>query len=85
MTSPSYSGGTLSTISTMEHHSVKRKIEESFRRLGYPQLNDIRCRVEEDTVILEGELQSYYLNQIAEASALKASGVSEVDNRIVIR
>lgn len=56
----------------------------SFCQLGYGGLRPLRCVIESGTVTLSGQVQSYYLKQIAQTTAMNVPGVRRVRNDIVV-
>ena len=64
--------------------SFLQQLQESFEQLGYPQLQTIECTVEEDTVRLTGQLDSFYLKQVAQSVAMKIAGPYFVQNLIEV-
>ncbi len=65
-------------------HWVLSQIRETMACLGYSQLSDVNCHWEEDQVVLRGELDSFYLKQVAQSVAIKISGSSSVRNEISV-
>lgn len=57
----------------------------SFDQLGYQQLNNIRCEVEGNVMVLSGNLKSFYLKQVAQTVAVKIPGVASVRNQIEVQ
>jgi len=57
----------------------------SFEQLGYQQLSNVDCEVEENVLVLTGELKSFYLKQVAQTVAMKIPGVASVRNLIEVQ
>jgi len=57
----------------------------SFDQLGYQQLNNVDCEVEENVLVLTGKLKSFYLKQVAQTVAMKIPGVASVRNLIEVQ
>lgn len=57
----------------------------SFEQLGYQQLNNIDCEVEDNVLVLTGKLKSFYLKQVAQTVAMKIPGVALVRNLIEVQ
>jgi osmotically-inducible protein OsmY len=74
-----------STDSQITELSLEDRVRLSFEQLGYPQLNAVTCSAEGDQMLLSGELNSYYLKQVAQSVAVKIPGVREVRNEIEVR
>lgn len=64
--------------------SLEDRVRDSFGQLGYPQLNAVVCTAEGDLMRLTGELNSFYLKQVAQSVAVKTPGVRSVENEIVV-
>jgi len=65
--------------------STEDRLRASFDQFGYPQLVGLHCSVNGDQVLLSGELNSFYLKQVAQSVAVKIPGVREVRNEIEVR
>lgn len=63
---------------------VDNHIRKSLAKLGYRQLNDLQLDVIAGIVLLRGEVDSYYLCQLAQQTAKSAEGVRDVVNEIVV-
>ncbi|MDG1872629.1 MAG: BON domain-containing protein [Mariniblastus sp.] len=61
---------------------VARRVKVSLQGLGYPQLSALTCESEGSTVVIKGELGSYYLAQLAQTIAAKVPGVRRVINQV---
>ena len=62
--------------------SIEDRIRNSFSKLGYAQLNAVKCTAQGDQLLLTGELDSFYLKQVAQSVAIKIPGVRNVQNEI---
>jgi osmotically-inducible protein OsmY len=65
--------------------TLEERIRQTFERLGYSQLSAIKCTTQGDEVLLTGELDSFYLKQVAQSVAMKVSGVRNVQNEIKVQ
>lgn len=65
--------------------TLEDRVRISFEQLGYPQLNAVQCSASGDLMLLTGELNSFYLKQVAQSVAVKIPGVREVKNEIHVR
>ena len=65
--------------------SFLQQLRETFEQLGYPQLQAIECSVEDDKVRLTGQLDSFYLKQVAQSVAMKIAGPYFVQNLIEVQ
>jgi len=63
---------------------VANRVEVSLQGLGYPQLSALTCESKGSTVILKGELASYYMAQVAQSIASKVPGVRRVVNKVKV-
>lgn len=64
--------------------SLEDRVRISFEQLGYPQLNAVQCAAEGDLMRLSGQLNSFYLKQVAQSVAVKTPGVRSVENEIEV-
>jgi osmotically-inducible protein OsmY len=71
---------TLRADAVLEEH-----LRQQFRATPYRELARTQCRFHRGTVILEGEVSSYYLKQIAQTIARRMHGVTGVVNHISVR
>jgi osmotically-inducible protein OsmY len=53
-------------------------------RVITPELRDVRCSCHQGHVTLFGQLDSFYMKQLAQVIALSVDGVAKVDNQIVV-
>ena len=63
---------------------LEQQIRTSLSQLGYSQLNAIECSAQADEVLLTGQLDSFYLKQVAQSVVVKIPGVQTVRNEIVV-
>ncbi|MEL7496150.1 MAG: BON domain-containing protein [Planctomycetota bacterium] len=64
--------------------TLEDRVRISFEQLGYPQLNAVHCVAEGDLMRLQGQLNSFYLKQVAQSVAVKTPGVRSVENEIEV-
>jgi osmotically-inducible protein OsmY len=62
--------------------TLEQRIQSTFERLGYSQLSAIHCSTEGDRIRLHGQLDSFYLKQVAQSVAMKVAGTSQIQNEI---
>jgi len=67
------------TESPEDDHLVER-VERALRATGYGDLRIVRVSVIARIVILGGRVSSYYLKQIAQATAQAVPGVQQIRN-----
>ena len=75
------SENTVSESQSQQTLLVER-IKSKLAELGYSQLNTIGCSAEGDEVLLTGELDSFYLKQVAQSVVIKVPGVKNIRNEI---
>jgi len=64
-----------------------RCLSEARRRLmasPYSALHSVACTFHEGVLVLHGQVASYYLKQLAQASVGNILGVDEVSNRVEV-
>lgn len=66
------------------NQSIESRVARSLGRLGYQQLSDICCEANGSTIVLKGQLGSFYLAQMAQTIAAKVPGVRRVVNQVKI-
>ncbi len=64
--------------------NVIDQIQRTLSCLGYAQLNHVRCTADGDMITLTGQLDSFYLKQVAQSVAVKISGTQNVRNEIQV-
>lgn len=65
--------------------SLIDQIQRTLACLGYAQLGGVRCIADGDEITLTGQLDSFYLKQVAQSVAIKVPGVRNVRNEIQVR
>ena len=63
---------------------VKRRIEDAFKRNAELEADNVRVRVVDGKVTLEGKVKAWYERQVAERAAWAARGVQSVDDRLQV-
>ena len=64
--------------------SIADRVRICLYEPGYPQLNQLTCESNGSTVVLKGELSSFYLAQLALSIATKVKGVQRVVNKVKV-
>jgi osmotically-inducible protein OsmY len=67
---------------SLEDLRLAERIERALLASGYGALRNIDVNVHARTVILEGQVPSYYLKQVAQATALAVPGTMQVVNAL---
>jgi osmotically-inducible protein OsmY len=65
--------------------AIKTKIEGAFQRHAHRDARKIRVTVENGVVTLEGEVPSWQEREDARSAAWAAPGISQVEDRLVVR
>ncbi len=65
---------------SLEDHRLAERVECALRATGYGALHTVRVSVHARVIILEGRVASYYLKQIAQATALAIPGTHQIRN-----
>lgn len=63
----------------------RRQVTDARQRLtrsGYPELGQLQCESDDDTLILHGSVSSYYLKQLAQTLVRPVEGVTVIVNRL---
>ncbi|MFK7767275.1 MAG: BON domain-containing protein [Mariniblastus sp.] len=68
---------------TNEHFA--HRVKDSLLQHGYPQLSQVSCEANDETIVLRGELNSFYLAQIAQSIVRNVPGVREVINKVKVK
>jgi osmotically-inducible protein OsmY len=63
---------------------LAERVEQALRATGYPSLRAVKVSVCGGLVILQGRVPSYYLKQLAQATALDVPGVGELRNDVEV-
>jgi len=61
------------------------RLQESFEQLGYLQLQALQYSVEDGVLRMSGELDSFYLKQVAQSVAIRLVGSESVLNLIEVK
>ena len=68
-----------------DESAIENRIRHSFSKLGYAQLNAIECTARGDELLLSGELDSFYLKQVAQGVLLRRlPGMVVIDNQLEV-
>jgi len=65
---------------SLEDHRLAERVERALRATGYGALRTVRVAVNARVVILGGRVSSYYLKQLAQATALAIPGAHQIRN-----
>ena len=75
-------GGLMSVV--ISANSIATRVKNSLLQLGYSQMRTVQCQAVGSTIVLTGELDSFYMAQVAQTIAAKVPGVRGVENRVNI-
>jgi osmotically-inducible protein OsmY len=64
--------------------SLAERIDRALRANGYPALRTIEVSAQDGRVVLKGRVPSYYMKQVAQATALTVAGVQELWNGVEV-
>ncbi len=62
--------------------SAAYQLRQSLGELGYQQLQKVECSLAGDEMVLTGQLDSFYLKQVAQSVAINIPGIQRVRNEI---
>ena len=65
---------------SLEDQNLAERVERALRTRGYWALHAVRVSVRARVVFLEGRVSSYYLKQLAQATALAVPGAHQIRN-----
>lgn len=65
---------------SLEDQRLAERVEGALRATGYGALRTVRVSVNVRVVILGGRVSSYYLKQLAQATALAVPGAHQIRN-----
>lgn len=68
----------------MEDRRIREKVTELLGTHPYLVLREISCDCQDGTLVLKGNLPSYFLKQVAQSIAMTAEGVREIYNAIEV-
>jgi osmotically-inducible protein OsmY len=71
-------------VQSMEDLRLAERVDHALRSTGYVPLRDIAVTVQGRLVMLEGRVPSYFLKQLAQASAMAVPGVQRVRNDLMV-
>jgi osmotically-inducible protein OsmY len=71
---------TLVWQQSREDFFLAERVERALRASGYRALRDVDVTVHARLIILDGRVPSYYLKQVAQATALAVPGARHVHN-----
>jgi osmotically-inducible protein OsmY len=63
---------------------IRRLIEDKIRMAGHPSLNFISVSASRGRVRLVGKVPSYYSKQLAQTAAMAVSGVTSIQNDLLV-
>lgn len=63
---------------------LKTRVEAALKRAGYCGLHELDVHAHEGMVLLKGQINTYYMKQLAQTIAMKVPGVEILENRIEV-
>lgn len=60
------------------------EIQRQLQQSAYVALRTLRCHVQDESLVLEGRVGSYYLKQLASAVAQRVAEGCAIDNRLEV-
>ena len=67
-----------------EKEKIAELAEAELQRCPYLALRNVTCAAQDGTLILSGQLPTYHLKQMAQATVAALPGVKHIDNRIAV-
>jgi osmotically-inducible protein OsmY len=64
---------------------VAVRVIHALSQSGYGELRRLRCECQRGTVLLQGTVRSYFMKQMAQATAGRINGVQRIDNRLRVQ
>jgi hypothetical protein len=75
----------LEEVETRADCRLVRRSLESLRSSGYRSLRNLHCVLVGDTLVVSGQVRSYYLKQVAQTILLQTLKVKAVHNLVEVR
>jgi hypothetical protein len=69
-------------MNCVEDLDLAERVERALRATGYAPLRNVTVSVRARGVTLDGRVPSYYLKQVAQATALAVSGAHHIRNQL---
>lgn len=69
---------------SIEDGHVTERIKRALRKTGYGVLRSVAVSVNDRVVRLVGQVPSYYMKQVAQATALAVPGAHQIRNDLVV-
>lgn len=67
---------------SIDRQTVAVQAQRQLSASNYPTLRSVRCRMQDDVLVLTGSLSSYHLKQVAQTVVRDVKGVGVVVNLI---
>ena len=75
----------VSTPADHEDQAVEAAARSRLCSTGYASVGRVGCRFDDGTLVLSGNVTSYYQKQIAQTAVMSLSGIDRVVNEIKVR
>lgn len=70
---------------TIDHaHQLSELVKHAISKLVNTANQKIQYKIEQEQVVLTGNVSSYYEKQVAQESVSRAQGVHQVDNQLIV-
>ncbi len=69
----------------LEMEPLTRRVELCLQQSGYPELQNLEVSQGYGRIVLEGQLSTYFLKQLAQSLVLSVPEVHAVENQIDVR
>jgi osmotically-inducible protein OsmY len=72
----------VESVGKFDDDLVSVRVQRALAQSGYPDLRRLQCECQQGIVQLQGTVGSYFLKQMAQATAARIDGVKRIDNRL---
>jgi len=69
---------------TVADSRLVAEVDRALRAVGCPEFRELQLSVEDGCITLQGRVHTYYLKQLAQATAMSVEGIQRVENEIVV-
>jgi osmotically-inducible protein OsmY len=72
------------TMNPISFDTLEEAVALCFRYHAYTALRNISCHFTDGVLVLQGDVHTYYLKQLAQAAVAEIEGIRLVDNQIKV-